>query len=206
MPQAPHLEGSTFGRLTVSRKVTPLRGKGRWLCMCECGQEIVVTTGNLRSGNSRSCGCLVIERIGNLRRSHGRSKSAEYRNWMSMKARCYNNKVASYQDYGARGIRVCDRWLDSFEAFLEDMGMRPTPDHTVDRIDVDGDYEPKNCRWLAKPEQARNSRSNRKITIGGVTMTASEWARRVGLKPSTVLARLRKGRGADEALAKGRLR
>jgi hypothetical protein len=149
----PKLTGLRFGRLIVIRRQGLLTtGKAGWLCQCDCGNKKITTTAHLISLNTQSCGCLP-----NGRKTHGLSKLPEYRAWSAMKDRCDNSNHRYFQDYGGRGIKVCEHWK-SFENFLLDIGERPSPKHSLDRIDVNGDYEPKNCRWTTSLEQTRNRR------------------------------------------------
>lgn len=143
---------------------------------------------------TRSCGCLLRETI----TKHGGYKSPVYSVWHAMVTRCRSPNDPSWPDYGGRGIRVCDRWLDH-GAFLADMGQRP-PGHTLERIDVNGHYEPGNCRWATPMEQANNRRNNRLITYEGQTHTVAEWARRVGLTKGCLLHRLCVGWPIERAL------
>jgi hypothetical protein len=122
-------------------------------------------------------------------RTHNMTNTAIYRVWAAMRNRCQNPKVKSFNDYGGRGIKVCERW-QSFETFLVDMGPRPSPEYQIDRIDNDGDYEPSNCRWAKRLEQASNKRNNRFITANGETLHMAEWARRLGCQPSAILYRI----------------
>lgn len=132
---------------------------------------------------------------------HGMHLSSEYNSWAMMKSRCANpnNPVFSY--YGGRGIQVCDRWLESFEAFLADMGRKPNRSFSIDRIDVNGNYEPSNCRWADKREQAQNTRANRDVTVDGVTMCVTEWARITGISISTIYVRTGRGWSWEEAVS-----
>ena len=128
------------------------------------------------------------------------SHTPEYEIWQGMRKRCTNPNTRAYKYYGGRGIKVCERWMDSFESFFADMGKRPSPTHSIDRIDNDKDYSPDNCRWATKTEQSRNQRRNHLLTLGGETLTLAEWAERHQQKYSVVLFRLAHGWDAWKAL------
>jgi hypothetical protein len=161
------LTGQKFGRWTVVAFAgVNQRRNACWLCRCDCGEQKVVEGKNLRSGNSRSCGCLSDElpHCRHLTHGHTRdgSKSAEYRCWVSLIQRCTNPKNISFKNYGDRGIMVCSRWLQ-FANFLADMGPKPSPLHSIDRFpDNDGHYKPSNCRWATRSEQNNNQRPRKK--------------------------------------------
>ena len=153
------LTGQRFGRLTVVRLHAMKGYEAIWECRCECGTLCYPTRHNLRAGNHASCGCLRRELGAQKTLTHGASRrgrhSPEYRTWSSAKARCFNQRNKRFTEYGGRGITMCDRWVDDFQAFLDDMGPRPHG-HSLDRINVDGNYEPGNCRWATSLDQARN--------------------------------------------------
>jgi hypothetical protein len=153
-----------YGLLTIVNEVEPLYNKKvrRFLCKCECGNKKIVMLSNLKNGSTKSCGCISKLLTSQRSKTHGDSKSPEYKTWKNMKRRCDNPKGNRWMHYGGRGIKVCDRWLHSYENFLNDMGRKPSPQHSIDRIDVNGNYEPSNCRWSTAKEQANNTKRNKK--------------------------------------------
>lgn len=188
MPKFIDLTGQKFGRLTVIAN-TELNNQNRamWLCRCSCGKEKVIRSDALVSGWTKSCSCLQKEsaRKGNHKthgHTTGRQQTSVYMRWVRMVQRCTNPNDKAYKHYGGRGIKVCDRWLESFENFLADMRDRPTPQHSIDRIDNNGDYTPDNCRWATWKEQANNKRTNIKLAFGAETKTIGQWADYLGLK------------------------
>lgn len=199
------LSQSKFGRLQpvqIARR-EPIASGTRiiWLCRCDCGRETEVWAGALRCGSIKSCGCLRRERVAAKNTSHGLSGTPEYEVWCSMKKRCANPRHKSYSAYGGRGISVCERWTNSFKFFIDDMGLRPSPKHSIERRDTSGNYEPNNCYWATKVEQYSNMRKNVYLSHNGITRTLAEWSRELGMPHSTILARLAKGWSVERALA-----
>ena len=197
--------GDSFGRLTVEAELPsrrrPSGGTRRYFeCRCECGTLVEVSLHHLRSGHTISCGCLLRDKQRERSDYHGMEGSLAWQTWESMKHRCYKKSSRGYSNYGGRGIRVCERWRHSFKAFLEDMGPRPSADHSIDRIDNDGDYEPGNCRWALRSEQSRNRSDNRILEYRGERMCMTDWARRFGIRKSTLHSRLERGMSVEEAL------
>ena len=152
------LTGRTFGRWSVIERV-PEKLPVRWLCHCECGRERGVDPQTLKAGRSQSCGCLRGALLRQAQTTHGEAgRSPEYTSWLGMKDRCYRKTNKAFPGYGGRGITVCARWLNSFPNFLADMGRKPSPSHSIDRIENDKGYEPGNCRWATRKEQSNNQR------------------------------------------------
>ena len=132
--------------------------------------------------------------------THGMSRTPEYKAWQQMKIRCFNPNRKDYSHYGSRGIAVCDRWKNSFENFLADMGLKPTPKHSIDRIDNDGDYQKDNCKWSTRVEQQNNRSSNRLITIEDVTLTITQWEKKMGFSKNVIQDRLKSGWSERDAV------
>ena len=183
------LTGRVLGRWTVVGHRQRENGVTTWLCRCECGNEIRVRSGNLLNGSSQSCGCLKVE----ARRTHGLHRSPEYQVWNRMRQRCFNPKESSFPHYGGRGITVCREWQTSFAAFIRDMGRRPTSKHSIEQINNDGDYEPKNCKWATMKEQAHNTSRTRWLTHEGETLCLTEWSERLGIPIRTLTRNLNQG-------------
>lgn len=186
------MAGQRFGRLLAIRITTDgPKGHINYLCACDCGTEKAIPGSHLARGSTKSCGCLQRERIqAGAHTTHGRCRTPEYRVWWNMVARCRYPCVRQYKDYGGRGITVCERWEKSFQAFLDDMGPRPSPKHSIERLNNHGNYEPGNCKWVERPEQDRNKRNNRLLTAQGETLTLAEWSRRTGLAARTISQRI----------------
>jgi hypothetical protein len=171
MGQYIDLTGHKFERLTALRDAGRNRWKQAvWECICECGKTLTVASGALRKGNTRSCGCLARDETINRNTTHGytknRSEFREYTIWLEMKNRCFDPNHKDYYKYGGRGISISSEWAVSFETFYQDMGRRPTPQHSIDRIDNSKSYSKDNCRWATKVEQSRNTRTYRTNKTG----------------------------------------
>jgi hypothetical protein len=192
MPKKLDLTGMKFGRWTAIREDGRAYQKVMWLCRCECGKEGRVSAGNLRNGLSKSCGCWNLEQVRSPKK-HGLSQSPEFTVWQNMIERCTNPKNTAYENYGGRGISICERWRESFSNFYADMGPRPEGT-TINRIDNDGNYEPSNCQWATDQEQQRNKRSNHRITAFGKTMLLTEWSAELGMSPALILYHMNKGK------------
>jgi hypothetical protein len=195
--------GKRFGRLTALRRDFDNSKVGTyWICQCDCGTVKSVPGSNLVKGLANSCGCLQRERAAKAATTHGfapsKKKPSEYTTWRSMRNRCERPACVAYRDYGGRGIKVCERWK-LFVNFLEDMGLKPTPKHTLDRIDNDGDYSPENCRWVTREANGRNKRNNWQVTFIGETKPLAEWCDQFNLPYNRTYGRLRRGRTPEEA-------
>ncbi len=192
------IQGKRFGRLVA---IGYIHGSGKWRCVCDCGKEVLRTHTKLINAEVPSCGCYLKEGI---RRTHGGYTTPMYGIWSKIKGRCTNPKNCAYERYGGRGIKICDRWLGKrgFENFLADMGERPSPKHSVDRINNDGDYCPENCRWATFKEQANNKGNNRVITHNGISHTLSEWCEIYHANYKRAATRVRSGYSFDDIFTK----
>lgn len=194
------LTGYIFGRLTVIERGRTSNDRPGWMCMCVCGTLTTVETTKLKSGHTKSCGCLINEVLRELHKTHGMSGTKVYRTWKSIRGRCYNKNNSEYFRYGARGIKVCKRW-GIFENFYKDMGDPPTPDHSIDRIDNNGNYEPSNCRWATPKDQSSNRRSSVFLTYKGETKTVCEWSKLLNILDLTLYSRVKRGWTDEEVLS-----
>lgn len=183
--------GSKVGLLTVMYRSDTDKRKA--VCLCDCGNTTQVFISNLNRNHTTSCGCLQKQVLKKINTTHGMTKSNEFNIWQGIKQRCYDVNSHAYSNYGGRGIIMCDRWLNSFENFYNDMGKRPSKSHTIDRFPNDnGNYEPENCRWATKTEQAQNRRKNVKIFYNGEEMTVSEFAKRNNIEGTSVYYHIKK--------------
>lgn len=188
------LTGQRFGRLVVVRYAGRSRGKKNlWLCKCDCGNEKVVEVDKLHSGNTKSCGCLQREVHRKCRMTHGKSDTKLYLVWREMITRTENQNAERYSIYGGRGISICGEWHNNFQLFYDWAIQNGYKEGlTIDRIDVNGNYEPDNCRWITPYEQSRNLRKNVRITYSGKTMILKDWAKEIGIDYHTLWQRIRK--------------
>lgn len=184
MSKIKDISGQKFGQLTVIKYAyTDKHHTAIWQCKCDCGNIVEVRSDSLRNGHTRSCGC--------LHKLHGKSNSRLYYIWKNMKQRCYNKNDHAYNRYGERGIRICDEWLTDFKNFYNwamDNGYKENL--TIDRSDVNGNYEPNNCRWATKKQQTRNKRTTKYITYNNETKSLGEWCDILGLNYDKIWCRL----------------
>jgi len=180
--QADDISGNQFGDLVA---IAPVERKGKnimWLCICLCGSDVLINPHNIKT--TKSCGCRSV---------HGHYGTSEYIAWSAAKQRCFNSKNPRYKNYGGRGISMCSKWKESFIKFITDMGVKPSPDLTLERLDNDGNYEPANCVWATRLEQQRNTRFNRIITFNKRSLCLSEWAEIYKLNVGTLYSRFLHG-------------
>lgn len=186
------LKGMKFGKLTVVGFYETKNKKSYWKCLCACGEFTIARSDMIKSGHTKSCGCLAqeISKKGN-HRTHELSKTKLYNVYHSMKARCYNKRNKDYPYYGGRGIEICKEWLDNFVAFYKwanENGYEKGK--SIDRINNDGNYEPENCQWVDQKIQNNNTRQNHSIEINGIAKTLSEWCEQLNVPKSTVKYRV----------------
>lgn len=186
-----------FGRLTITKYLGRGDGGALWECKCDCGNKIVSRSHPMKAGRTKSCGCLAKENLIKRQTKHGeavRSKhlSKEYRAWSQMKSRCYTKSCPNFKRYGARGIRVCARWLKSYKNFLLDMGRAKSRLHSLERNNNQGNYQPSNCRWATRKDQQRNTRGNRFYSHLGQTKCIAAWAEHYGMTYSGMRKKIRR--------------
>lgn len=197
------MTGKRFGRLTVIREGGRKSGEVAWECLCDCGNIVTVAGYDLRSGNTKSCGCYVHDRSVEANTKHGAFGTLLYRTYSNMKNRCYNPKYCLFQHYGGKGIRVCDEWLGEhgFERFRDwAMSNGYKEGLSIDRINNAADYSPDNCRWADMVAQQNNRTNNRLITANGETRTMADWSRSSGISYATIQGRLSRGWSEADAV------
>lgn len=199
------LIGKKFNRLLVIG-ISETGKHLKLLCQCDCGVTKSFPGFAVKTGYSKSCGCLRVEGLVKRCTTHGKTGTKIYNTWLNMKARCEDEANHRYHQYGGRGIRICERWSKSSVRFIEDMGEPPTSKHSIDRIDNDADYSPENCRWATNREQCAHKRNSRFLTFNGKTQIVSRWAEELGVNASTLFHRLAKGFPVEKVLfgVKGR--
>ncbi len=192
-PITENLVSEIFGRLTiVSFSHYSKQQKPFWEAKCECGKTITISSVSLKQYQANSCGCIKRQKITNPN-IHGLSNNRIFKIWTGMIQRCYNPKAPKFEDYGGRGIIVCERWLFSFQNFANDMRLPPSNGHTLDRKEVNGNYEPLNCKWSTRKEQQRNKRDTVKLTIHGMSAMIDVWSNITGVKKQTIITRYYRG-------------
>lgn len=195
--------GHRFGRYTVIEEA-PRRGKHRmFLCRCDCGNEGVAYLSNLTKGHTQSCGCYKTVRMVEANIIHGEARGAgtvEFNTWLEIRRRCFNPNCKSYKDYGARGITMHEGWRNDYPAFVAHVGRKPTPAHSIERINNELGYEPGNVTWATRTEQNRNTRATHWVEFRGERKALAEWAAIAGLGPSVVLNRLKRGWSVERTL------
>ena len=201
MPRRMVVAGTKYGQLTAVRFLTQCNSNDYWLFQCDCGREKIALTEHGRP-RATSCGCIGRNKTLKRNTTHGMSGLSEYNIWKSMRKRCNSRKAVNYQRYGGVGITICERWANSFENFLADMGRRPSPKHSLDRFpDRKGNYEPTNCRWATIKQQNNNTNRNFYVTVDGRTMSLMEATELRNVNYSKVYSRLKKGWTIERALA-----
>ena len=189
--------GERYGMLKVLKSSARTNsGRLQFECLCDCGNTTIAESSNIERGRTSSCGCYRTQ----SRYRHNMVNSSEYQSWCALRVRCYNKKSDHYKDYGGRGIKVCDSWLESFNNFFDDMGYKPNRRYSIDRINNDGDYTPSNCRWAKKKIQARNKRNNHILSYNGESHPITEWEEKLGFKQGTVKSRIYYGWDIERAL------
>lgn len=194
------LTGKKYNKLTVLKRVKDKNKATMWLCKCDCGKKTIVSAGNLKNNHTTSCGCYAIQKKKNKMQKqnpmykHGLYNTRINRIWNSMKKRCYLKTHQAYNNYGGRGILVCDEWLNKENGFINfynwSMKNGYKDDLSIDRINVNGNYEPNNCRWATREEQQNNKRNNRIIKYNGEEKTLTEWSKIYGINYNTLISRL----------------
>lgn len=193
------LIGLKYGQLTITGTTGfGKRGQGRVICLCSCGREHVCVWGNVKYGKTGRCKACRSAALKIQSYRHGLTKTPEYNCWKKMRDRCNNTKSKQYYDYGGRGIRVCDRWNESVLAFYQDMGPRPSPSHSIDRKDVNGNYEPSNCRWATTFEQGQNKRSTKQAIFRGAKCGTQVISRALKVRDRFVIECIHLGFSGDE--------
>lgn len=202
MPKLIDLTGKRFGRLVVQKRSSNSKGgKPMWVCHCDCGNFVIVLGNDLNRGHTKSCGCFRKDSARDKNIKHGYRYTRIYKSWLNMKTRCYNIHSKDFKNYGSRGIKVCDEWLNDFQSFYDwALANGYKDDLSIDRIDANGNYEPSNCRWANAKKQANNKTKNHYVVCNGEKHTISEWAEITGIKAGTLWYRITHGWSPEKAL------
>lgn len=196
-----NMVGERYERLLVtSRADNNKSGRAMWNCLCDCGKTKAIIGVTLRNGRSKSCGCIRSEMNTERLTIHGMAQSPEYSVWVAMIQRCTNPNNKEFENYGDRGISVCERWVNSFSNFIKDMGERPTHRHSIERVDNNTGYSPENCAWATMTEQSKNKRTTIFCTINGVKKPLVDWAREYCIDPGLIRDRKRRGWSDEQAV------
>lgn len=196
------MSGEKYGILTIIKEVKQRKGLREFLCECDCGNIFTTALKRLRNGGCKSCGCVGKSKLSKLRTKHGLSSHPLYHTYCSMIDRCYNVKNPRYNDYGSRGINVCDEWINSFRVFINDMGKKPKGNYSLDRTDNNGSYTPLNCQWNDKIGQANNTRDTVRLTFKGKCRNLLEWSKITGISRGNLYSRYRRGWSHKKILTK----
>ncbi|MFH1185105.1 MAG: hypothetical protein V1755_08715 [Chloroflexota bacterium] len=198
--------GNVYGYLTIIKEITPYVHNRMVECICVCGKTKTIRLAHLISSSTKSCGCMRGEMLRRHALIHGHKSSngasVEYVSWLCMKSRCMNPNNPEWHNYGGRGICVCDKWINNFKAFFEDVGQRPKGKYSLDRINTNDGYCPGNVRWATAKQQANNTRVNKIIRWNGIALTLAEASEIYGIGSDTISYRLRKGWSIEKALTK----
>lgn len=196
------ITGNRFGRWLVLGKSGAIKGHVLWKCRCDCGSENLIPGANLKRGLSLSCGCYARELKAARATTHGMTRTPEYLAWRQMRVRCAAKDGRWFLSYGAKGIKVCDRWAGSFQNFYEDVGPRPSKNHSLGRINNDLGYCPENCRWETRSQQMRNRSCAKLLTLNGETLCVAEWSERTGILPCVLYSRAEQGWSDKDTLTR----
>lgn len=200
------MAGTTINGVLVIAKVESMQERATWLCRCACGANFNAVGTALRLGKAKGCSSCGKQKAREARTTHGLTGTREYNSYNAMKSRCLNPLDKRYSRYGGRGISICSRWLESFSNFIEDMGMQPSNEHSIERVDRDKGYEPGNCVWATRTEQANNRSNNTFIEIDGRTQTITGWSRDTGISRTVILQRMKRGISGKTLIHKGAIK
>lgn len=191
-----------FGRLIVLEYIGKIKGRHMVRCVCDCGKIKTYILSNIKNGHTKSCGCLIKDNKKPRTIKHGQYKTSEFKAWQSMIQRCYNTNSHNFKLYGGRGITVCDKWRDSFESFLQDIGKKPSKKHQLDRINNNANYTPDNCRWSTPQQNSNNRRNTIYVLFNNELVTISDLSKRYNINNNILRSRIKRGWSVKQALTK----